>query len=106
MGLEFAAVRWLRAKLSAFKLFLTDLVTPFATIARELRRMNDLKTLEMSERINPKTGDREPIIPITELPGKNDTEVFFGEEPEAHGTAKLRKNLTKLWEAETVDDDE
>lgn len=86
--------------------FFTDLVTPFATIARELRRMNDLKTLELSERLNPKTGEPSPVIPLTEHPSKSDTEVFFPDEPEGRGPRAQASALARLWQNEVENEED
>ena len=90
----------LRRMATSIRTFFTDLITPFATIARELRRMNDLKELELASRINPKTGEPDPVIPVTEYPGRGDTEVFFGEEKDAHGIQKMRDDLARVWAEE------
>ncbi len=74
--------------------------TPFRVIASELRRMNDLKELELSERLNPHTGLKEPIVPITEVPGNSDTEVFWGVEPKADGVEAMRQKWQRQVEAE------
>lgn len=79
---------------------------PFSVIASELRRMNDLKELELTERLNPVTGKIDGVTIIKEHPNKNDTEVFFGEEPEPKGVAAMRKNLTDIWERDAADEDE
>jgi hypothetical protein len=87
----------------AIALFFADLVTPFATIARELRRANDLKVLELSERINPFNGQPSPIIPITEEPSKSDTEVTFGVGDENKMT--LRERMVDAFNREALDDE-
>lgn len=53
------------------------LFLPFASIARELQVMNELKELELENRINPKTGEAAPIYRITEAPGRKDTEITY-----------------------------
>lgn len=78
---------------------------PFRVIAAELRRMNDLKELELSERINPHTGLKEPVVPITEVPGHSDTEVFWGVEPKADGVEAMRRNWQRDVEAAIAQDD-
>lgn len=79
---------------------------PFSVIASELRRMNDLKELELTERLNPVTGKIDGVTIIKENPSKHDTEVFFGEEPEPKGVAAMRKNLTDIWERDAADEEE
>ncbi len=66
--------------------------------------MNNLKELELSERINPKTGEKDPVIPVTEVAG-NDTEVFWGVEPEARGIAAIRGKLQRQWEDQIAADE-
>ncbi len=85
---------------------IANVFMPFAVIASELRRMNDLKTLELASRLNPKTGDPDPIIPITENPGRNDTEVLWGVEENPKGLAAMRASLVAQWEREAGDDEE
>lgn len=89
---------------NAITRFVSDIVTPFATIARELRRANELKELEMAERINPFNGKVEPIIVLTEAPGRNDTEIFFGIEEE--GKTTLKDRLVAQLTREALDDGE
>ncbi len=81
-------------------------VLPFAVIAEQLRRLADLKELELSARLNPKTGEAEPIIPITEAPGRNDTEILWGVEADPKGVAAMRASLAAQWEREAGDDEE
>lgn len=81
---------------------LGNLFTPFSVIASELQRMNDLKTLELAERLNPKTGELSPVIPITEEPSKHDTEVFFGVGDE--GKMSLKERLVAQFEREAEDE--
>ncbi len=81
-------------------------VLPFSVIASELRRMNDLKILELGARLNPKTGEPDPIIPITETPGRNDTEVLWGVEADPKGVAAMRASLAAQWEREAGDDED
>lgn len=92
-------------RLRRLKHLLLDTIFPFARIAAELRRMNNLKELELSERINPKTGDKDPIIPVTEIPSARDTEIFWGVEPDAHGKARLTQTLQHQWESEIEDEE-
>lgn len=96
----------LRARLSAFRRWLADLATPFSVIAHELRRMNDLKELELAERLNPKTGDISPVVPRNEVPGNSDTEVFFGTESDAHGIQAMREKLARQWANEIEDEED
>lgn len=92
---------------SDIRLFFSDLITPFATIARELRRMNELKTLELSERLNPRTGEASPVIVLTENPSGNDTEITFAsDDPPEKGTAAMRRKLAELWDNDAVEDEE
>lgn len=86
--------------------FFRDTFTPFQVIAHEMRRMNDLKELELEERLNPKTGEVSPVIVRSESPGKNDTEVFFGSEEPQHGVKSMREALTRQWVNEADEDDE
>ena len=72
-------------------------------IARELRRANDLKVLELSERINPFNGQPSPIIPITEEPSKSDTEVTFGVGDENKMT--LRERMVAEFDRAALDDE-
>ncbi len=81
-------------------------VLPFAVIAEQLRIANDLKVLELGARLNPKTGEAEPIIPITEVPGRNDTEILWGVEPDPKGVAAMRASLAAQWEREAGDDED
>lgn len=89
---------------TAVRLLILDVITPFATMARELRRANELKELEMSERLNPSTGLPAPIIPITEKPGKHDTEVIFGVGDNEKQTLKDR--LVAEFERDALEDEE
>lgn len=74
---------------------LRDLLIPFASIAWELRLMNELKELELNERLHPVTGDPSPIIRRTEKPRKSDTEISYMGVPEKPKSAfqKLREDL-------------
>ena len=98
----------LRRWLAAIRNALTDFVVPFATIAAELRKMNQLKELELAERLNPKTGDPDPVILRTEEPGRHDTEITYGIGDEAipRGKEARNRDLAAAWDRENVDDDE
>lgn len=85
---------------------IANLLMPFAVIAAEMRRMNDLKELELSERINPFNGQHEPIVPVTEVPSRKDTEVFWGVEPQAHGKQALLDEFEHSIMAEIEDEDD
>ena len=64
--------------------------------------------LELAERLNPKTGEPDPVILRTEEPGRHDTEVTYGtDEGEGpKGMEARRKELAAEWDREAVDDDE
>jgi len=79
---------------------------PFSVIASELRRMNDLKELELTERLNPVTGKIDGVTIIKENPSRHDTEVFFGEEENPHGVAAMRKSFADMLVREAVEDEE
>lgn len=90
--------------MTGFRKAAANTVTPFAVIASELRRMNDLREIEMGERLNPKTGDKDPIFIIKEVPKPDDTQVFWGEDEEPTGIAGLRARLAKTWDSIPDDD--
>lgn len=56
-----------------FARWLSDLFTPFAVIASELRIIRTLYELELMER-------EKPIIRITEAPSDKDTEVTYADD--------------------------
>ncbi len=95
-----------RDRVRRFLEAIANLVAPFAVMAREMRRMNDLAELALAERLNPKTGERDPVIAITEIPGRNDTEVFWEVEPQAHGKAAMNQALQREWEGQIEAEEE
>lgn len=98
----------IRRWLTSIRNFITDFIVPFATIAAELRKMNQLKELELAERLNPKTGQTDPVILRTEEPGRHDTEVTYGtdDSPGPRGLEARRREFAAAWDREAVDDDE
>ncbi len=91
--------------MTGFRKAVANTVTPFAVIAAELRRMNDLKETEMGERLNPKTGEKDPIFIIKEVPKPDDTQVFWGEDEEPTGIAGLRARLARKWDSVPGEDE-
>lgn len=97
-----ATFKLVPAPMKSIRNWLSDLATPFSSIAKELRRANDLKELELAERLNPLTGEPSPVIPITEKPGKHDTEVTFGSEDESKMT--LRERMVAAFNREALEE--
>ena len=100
LGIRHLRDPWVRFRLrmTEWRKAAANLFTPFSVIAAELRRMNDLKEQEMAERLNPKTGEKDPIYVIKELPSPDDTSVFWGSDDEPKGIAGLRAKLAKKWD--------
>jgi hypothetical protein len=97
--------RLMEGPVMRFRLYLVELrklvanvFTPFAVIAAELRRANDLKVLEMEQRLNPKTGESSPVYIITETPRADDTSVFWGDGAEQKGILGIRERLARHWD--------
>jgi len=60
---------------------LKELLAPFSVIAEELRIIRELYELELSERKD-HLGNPAPIIRLTEMPSKTDTEIsYMGDTP-------------------------
>lgn len=89
---------------SGIKNFFLDFATPFATMSREMRRMNDLKELELTERLNPKTGEPAPVFIITEQPSRHDTEITYGVGDEEK--LSLRERMVAALERDAIDEGE
>jgi len=60
---------------------LSALFLPFATIARELQTIRELKELELAAHTD-KDGRPSPIYRVTEAPGRKDTIVTYTDESE------------------------
>jgi hypothetical protein len=79
---------------------LSELFLPFASIAQELRVMNELKELELANRIDPRTGQLAPIYRVTETPGRKDTEVTFMGDEESNRERSVQEVLANALEGD------
>jgi hypothetical protein len=75
---------------------------PFSEIAVQLKRLADLKELELKERVIQRDSIASPVILITEEPKKGDTTVSYGGE-EDKPKSKLRQLMDGIVEPDEDD---
>jgi hypothetical protein len=81
--------------LSQLRAWLANIFTPLAVIAKEMTTMRELYELDLAQR---------NIYRITEAPGKNDTQVFYSDQPVKVRTALQKAMAETMGEAEENDD--